>query len=89
MQLEDFTVVYAVDPAMQREFALPVTPEPKPIEIMRSDLPINGARISPDGRLIASGGTGASAPPAEPMPGAMPMPNGPTPGVIRLWNVER
>jgi len=34
-------------------FALPVTPEPKPMEIMRSDLPILGARISPDGRLIA------------------------------------
>ena len=48
-----YLIYYSQQLAGNRLFALPVTPEPKPIEIMRSDLPINGARISPDGRLIA------------------------------------
>jgi Tol biopolymer transport system component len=48
-----YLIYYSQQLAGNRVFALPVTPEPKPIEIMRSDLPILGARISPDGRLIA------------------------------------
>ena len=48
-----YLIYYSQQLAGNRLFALPVTPEPKPIEIMKSDLPINGARISPDGRLIA------------------------------------
>jgi Tol biopolymer transport system component len=48
-----YLIYYSQQLAGNRLFALPVTPEPKPLEIMKSDLPINGARISPDGRLIA------------------------------------
>ena len=48
-----YLIYYSQQLAGNRLFALPVTPDPKPIEIMRSDLPILGARISPDGRLIA------------------------------------
>jgi Tol biopolymer transport system component len=48
-----YLIYYSGQLAGNRLFALPVTPEPKPMEIMRSDLPIIGARISPDGRLIA------------------------------------
>ena len=48
-----YLIYYSGQLAGNRLFALPVTPEPKPVEIMKSDLPINGARISPDGRLIA------------------------------------
>ena len=48
-----YLIYYSQQLAGNRLFALPVTPEPKPVEIMKSDLPINGARISPDGRLIA------------------------------------
>jgi Tol biopolymer transport system component len=48
-----YLIYYSQQLAGNRLFALPVTPDPKPIEIMRADLPINGARISPDGRLIA------------------------------------
>src|SRR5688572_825439 len=49
-----YLIYYSQQLAGNRLFALPVTPEPKPIEIMRSDnTPINFARISPDGRLIA------------------------------------
>jgi Tol biopolymer transport system component len=48
-----YLIYYSQQLAGNRVFALPLTPEPKPIEIMKSDLPINSARISPDGRLIA------------------------------------
>ena len=48
-----YLIYYSQQLAGNRLFALPVTPDPKPIEIMRADLPILGARISPDGRLIA------------------------------------
>jgi Tol biopolymer transport system component len=48
-----YLIYYSQQLAGNRLFALPVTPDPKPVEIMRADLPINGARISPDGRLIA------------------------------------
>ena len=48
-----YLIYYSQQLAGNRLFALPVTAEPQPIEIMRSDLPINGARLSPDGRLIA------------------------------------
>jgi Tol biopolymer transport system component len=48
-----YLIYYSQQLAGNRLFALPVTPEPKPIEIMSAELPINGARISPDGRLIA------------------------------------
>jgi Tol biopolymer transport system component len=48
-----YLIYYSQQLAGNRLFALPMTAEPKPIEIMRADLPINGARISPDGRLIA------------------------------------
>jgi Tol biopolymer transport system component len=48
-----YLIYYSQQLAGNRLFALPVTPEPKPIEIMKADVPINGARISPDGRLIA------------------------------------
>jgi Tol biopolymer transport system component len=49
-----YLIYYSQQLAGNRLFALPLTPEPKPIEIMRSDnTPINNARISPDGRLIA------------------------------------
>ena len=46
-------IYYSSQLAGNRLFALPVTADPKPIEIMRSDVPILGARISPDGRLVA------------------------------------
>jgi len=39
--------------AGNRLFALPVTEDPEPVEILRSDLPIIGARVSPDGRFLA------------------------------------
>jgi Tol biopolymer transport system component len=42
-----YLIYYSQQLAGNRLFALPLTPEPKPVEIMRSDLPINGARISP------------------------------------------
>jgi Tol biopolymer transport system component len=48
-----YLIYYSQQLAGNRVFALPLTPEPKPVEIMRSDLAINNARISPDGRLIA------------------------------------
>ena len=48
-----YLIYYSQQLAGNRLFALPLTPEPRPIEIMRSDLPVNGARVSPDGRLIA------------------------------------
>jgi Tol biopolymer transport system component len=48
-----YLIYYSQQLAGNRLFALPLTPEPKPIEIMHSDLPVNFARISPDGRLIA------------------------------------
>jgi Tol biopolymer transport system component len=46
-------IYYSQQLAGNRLFALPLTPDPKPIEIMRSDMAINFARLSPDGRLIA------------------------------------
>lgn len=48
-----YLIYYSQQLAGNRLFALPVAPEPKPIEIMHSEMAINGARISPDGRLIA------------------------------------
>lgn len=48
-----YLIYYSQQLAGNRLFALPVTPDPKPIEIMKSDMAINAARISPDGRLIA------------------------------------
>jgi Tol biopolymer transport system component len=48
-----YLIYYSQQLAGNRLFALPVTPDPKPIEIMKSAKAINSARISPDGRLIA------------------------------------
>ena len=48
-----YLIYYSQQLAGNRLFALPLTPEPKPLEIMRADVPILGARISPDGRLLA------------------------------------
>jgi Tol biopolymer transport system component len=48
-----YLIYYSQQLAGNRLFALPVSPDAKPIEIMKSDLPINAARISPDGRLVA------------------------------------
>ena len=48
-----YLIYYSQQLAGNRLFALPLTPDPKPIEIMHSDLPVNFARVSPDGRLIA------------------------------------
>jgi Tol biopolymer transport system component len=48
-----------------RLFALPVTADPKPVEIMRSDAPILGARLSPDGRLLAYQSTDSEQDPIE------------------------
>ena len=48
-----FLIYYSAQLAGNRLFALPVTADPKPIEIMRADVPILGARISPDGRMLA------------------------------------
>jgi Tol biopolymer transport system component len=60
-----YLIYYSQQLAGNRVFALPVTPEPKPIEIMKSDLPINGARISPDGRLIAYQSTESAESPKQ------------------------
>ena len=60
-----YLIYYSQQLAGNRLFALPVTPEPKPIEIMKSDLPINGARISPDGRLIAYQSTESAESPKQ------------------------
>jgi Tol biopolymer transport system component len=60
-----YLIYYSGQLAGNRLFALPVTPEPKPIEIMRADLPINGARISPDSRLIAYQSTESAESPKQ------------------------
>ena len=60
-----YLIYYSQQLAGNRLFALPVTPEPKPIEIMRADLPILGARISPDGRLIAYQSTESAESPKQ------------------------
>ena len=60
-----YLIYYSQQLAGNRLFALPVTPEPKPIEIMKSDLPINSARISPDGRLIAYQSTESAESPKQ------------------------
>jgi Tol biopolymer transport system component len=60
-----YLIYYSQQLAGNRLFALPVTPEPKPIEIMKSDLPINAARISPDGRLIAYQSTESAESPKQ------------------------
>ena len=46
-------IYYSSQLAGNRLFALPITPDPKPVEIMKSDVPILGARISPDSRFVA------------------------------------
>ena len=48
-----FLVYYTSQLGGNRLFAFPVTGEPKPVEIMRSDEPILGARLSPDSRWLA------------------------------------
>jgi Tol biopolymer transport system component len=60
-----YLIYYSQQLAGNRLFALPVMPEPKPVEIMQSDLPINGARISPDGRLIAYQSTESAESPRQ------------------------
>src|SRR5215204_265689 len=60
-----YLIYYSQQLAGNRLFALPLTPEPKPIEIMKSDLPINSARISPDGRLMAYQSTESAESPKQ------------------------
>jgi Tol biopolymer transport system component len=60
-----YLIYYSQQLAGNRLFALPVTADPKPIEIMKSDLPIQGARISPDGRLIAYQSTESAESPKQ------------------------
>jgi len=48
-----FLLYYSSQLGGNRLIALPVSGEPTPVEVMRSDVPILGARLSPDGRLLA------------------------------------
>jgi Tol biopolymer transport system component len=60
-----YLIYYSQQLAGNRVFALPMTPDSKPIEIMRADLPINNAHISPDGRLIAYQSTQSAESPKQ------------------------
>jgi len=57
-----FVIYYTTQLAGNALFALPMTGDPKPVEAMRSQAPILGARLSPDGRLIAYQSTEAERP---------------------------
>jgi hypothetical protein len=58
-----FPIYYSTQPGGNRLFALPVTGEPKPVQIMRSDDPILGARLSPARGFLATASQTANSKP--------------------------